>query len=141
MPTFGQQELWRWLLRAHRPPENTFMCQPCQVTSKDSCKAQIGLERDLAKGFVLLEVLVAMSLILGSWMALVGTYQNLVMRTTQMESKRAQLRREFDAFEVGEQLRVSISANTKGQNHESSRVSSRHRAQHAAAQSASKNQR
>ena len=117
------------------------MRQPCQVVSKDSFKAQIGFARDLAKGFVLLEVLVAMSLILGVWMALVGTYQNLVLRGTQMESKRAQLRREFDAFEVGEQLRVSISTNTKGQNHESSRVSSRHRAQHATSQSASKNQR
>ena len=141
MPTFGQQELWRWLLRAHRPPENTFMCQPCQVTSKDSCKAQIGLERDLAKGFVLLEVLVAMSLILGVWMALVGTYQNLVLRTTQLESKRAQLGRGFDAFEVSEQARVSANTNTKGQTHESSRVSSRYRTQHATSQSTSKNQR
>jgi competence protein ComGF len=117
------------------------MCQPCQVASKDSCKAQIGLRSSLAKGFVLLEVLVAMSMILGSWITLVGTYQNLVMRTTQMESKRVQLRREFDVFEVSEQARVSASTNTKGQNHESSRVSSRHRAQHATAQSASKNQR
>jgi type II secretory pathway component PulJ len=117
------------------------MYQPCQVASKDSCKAQIGLTRDMAKGFVLLEVLVAMSLILGSWMTLVGTYQNLVMRITQMESKRAQLRGEFDVFEVSEQARISASTNTKGQNHESSRVSSRHRSEHAAAQSASKNQR
>jgi len=117
------------------------MRQPCQVVLKDPFKAQIGLRRDLAKGFVLLEVLVAMSLILGSWMALVGTYQNLVLRATQMESERAQLRREFDAFEVSEQLRVSVSANTKGHNHESSRVSRRHRAQHATSQSASKNQR
>jgi type II secretory pathway component PulJ len=117
------------------------MRQPCQVASKDPFKAQIGSRKDLAKGFVLLEVLVAMSLILGSWMALVGTYQSLVLRATQMESKRAQLRREFDAFEVSEQLRISIIPNTKGQNHESSRVSSRHRAQHATSQSTSKNQR
>jgi len=82
-----------------------------------------------------------MSLILGSWMALVDTYQNLVLRATHMESKRAQLRGEFDTFEVSEQLRVSISANTKGQNHESSRMSHRHRAQYATSQSASKNQR
>jgi len=117
------------------------MLQPCQVASKDPFKAQIGLRGSLAKGFVLLEVLVAMSLILGSWMALVGTYQNLVLRATQMESKRAQLRREFDVFEVSEQARISASTNTKSQNHESSRVSSRHRPEHAAAQSASKNQR
>jgi len=139
MLAFGQQELRQGLSKARRPPENACMRQPCQVALKDPFQAQIGLRRDLAKGFVLLEVLVAMSLILGSWMALVGTYQNLVMRTTQMESKRAQLRREFDAFEVGEQARVSASKNTKGQNHESSRVSSRHRPKHAAAKSTSKN--
>jgi type II secretory pathway component PulJ len=110
---------------------------PCQVTSKDLSGHQI----DSSRGFVLLEVIMAMSLILGSWMALVGTYQNLALRTTQTESKRAQLRREFDVFEVSEQARVSTSTNTKGQNHESSRVSSRHRAQHAASQSASKNKR
>ena len=110
---------------------------PCQVTSKDLSGHQI----DSSRGFVLLEVIVAMSLILGSWMALVGTYQNLALRTTQTESKRAQLRREFDAFEVSEQIRVSISKNTKGQHHESSRMPHRHRAQHAASQSTSKNKR
>ena len=117
------------------------MRQPCQVVSKDSFKAQIGFARDLAKGFVLLEVLVAMSLILGIWMALVGTYQNLVLRTTQLESLRAQLGRGLDAFEVSEQARVSANTNTKGQTHESSRVSSRYRTQHATSQSTSKNQR
>ena len=113
------------------------MHQPYPVTHKHAPDHQI----DTSQGFILLEVLVAMSLILGSWMALVGTYQNLVLRATQVESKRAQLRRELDAFEVSEQFRVSISANTKGQNHESSRVSRRHRAQHAAAQPTSQNQR
>ena len=141
MPTFRRQELTQGLSGTPRPPENTCMRQPYQVSLRDPLKAQIGLARDLAKGFVLLEVLVAMSLILGSWMALVGTYQNLVLRATQMEVKRAQLRREFDAFEVGEQHRISISANTKGQNYESSRMSHRHRAQHTASQSTSKNKR
>jgi hypothetical protein len=55
-----------------------------------------------------------MSLILGSWMALVGTYQKLVLRATQIESKRTQLRRGFDVFEASEQSRVSASTNTKG---------------------------
>jgi len=137
MLAFGQQELRQALSRARRPPENASMLPLYQVTYKDLS----GDQTEGPQGFVLLEVLVAMSLILGSWMALVGTYQNLVLRATQIESKRAQLRREFDAFEVSEQLRVSISTNTKGQNHESSRVSSRHRAQHATSQSTSKNQR
>jgi len=117
------------------------MHQLNQVTPKDPYEPHIYAVKDLAKGFVLLEVLVAMSLILGAWMALVGTYQNLALRTTQIESKRAQLRSGFDAYEVSEQARVSTSTNIKGQNHESSRVSSRHRAQHATAKPTSKNKR
>ena len=113
------------------------MRQSCQVLEKELLNSL----NDRPQGFVLLEVLVAMSLILGSWMASVGTYQNLVLRVTQIESKKAQLRREFDVFEVSEQARVSTSTNTKGQNHESSRVSSRHRAQHVTSQPTSKNQR
>jgi len=113
------------------------MPQPCQVTYKYLSDHQI----DASQGFVLLEVIVAMSLILGSWMALVGTYQNLALSTAETESKRAQLRREFDAFEVSEQARASVSTNTKGQNYESSRVSHRHRTQHATFQPPSKNKR
>ena len=113
------------------------MHHPYQVTHKHASDHQI----DTSQGFILLEVLVAMSLILGTWMALVGTYQNLALRTTQIESKRAQLRREFDAFEVSEQTRVSASTNIKGQNHESSRVSSRYRTKHAATKPTSKNKR
>jgi prepilin-type N-terminal cleavage/methylation domain-containing protein len=113
------------------------MPRSCQVLEKELLNPPI----DRPQGFVLLEVLVAMSLILGSWMASVGTYQNLVLRATQMESKRAQLRREFDVFEVSEQARVSTSTNIKGQHHESSRVSSRHRAQHVTSQPPSKNKR
>jgi prepilin-type N-terminal cleavage/methylation domain-containing protein len=113
------------------------MCQSCQVPEKELQNPPI----DRHQGFVLLEVLVAMSLILGSWMALVGTYQNLILRATQMETKRTQLRREFDAYEVSEQARVNTSTNIKGQNYESSRVSSRHRAQHATTKLPSKNKR
>jgi prepilin-type N-terminal cleavage/methylation domain-containing protein len=113
------------------------MRQSCQVLEKELLNPVF----DRPQGFVLLEVLVAMSLILGSWMASVGAYQNLVLRATQIESKRAQLRREFDIFEVSEQARVSTSTNTKGQNHESTRVSSRHRAQHVTSEPTSKNKR
>ena len=109
----------------------------CQVTYRDLSDHQM----EGTQGFILLEVIVAMSLILGSWMALLGTYQNLALRTAQVESKRAQLRREFDAFEVSEQLRLRVSTNIKGQNHESSRMSRRHRPQHAAAQPPSQNKR
>ncbi len=113
------------------------MCQPCQVFEEKLLNPRI----DKPQGFVLLEVLVAMSLILGSWMALVGTYQNLTLRTIQTESKRAQLRSEFDAFEMSQQARVSISTHSKGQSNESTRVSSRNRTKHVTAQPALKNER
>jgi Tfp pilus assembly protein PilV len=113
------------------------MCQSCQVLKKELQNPLI----ERPQGFILLEVLIAMSLILGSWMASVGTYQNLALRATQMESKRAQLRKEFDIFEMSEQARASISTNIKGQHHESTRVSSRHRAKHVTSEPTSKNKR
>ena len=106
------------------------MRQPCQV-----------LQVVQPQGFVLLEVLVAMSLILSAWMASVGAYQNLALRSTQTESKRVQLQREFDDFEMSEHARASIRKNSKGQTHESTRVSSRNRAQHVTSQPTLKNQR
>jgi Tfp pilus assembly protein PilV len=112
------------LLKATGPSENYSMCQHRQVIQK-------GFHAYPAKGkggFVLLEVLVAMSLILGVWMALIDTYQHLALRNAQEESKRVQLRKESDAFETGEHVRVNpAAANSKGLSHESSRVPSRNR--------------
>jgi len=92
-------------------------------------------------GFVLLEVLLAMSLIVGVWMALVGTYQNLALRNAQEESKRAQLKKEADAFEISEHVRASITVASKGLSHESSRVPSRNRAIPVASKPTSQKQR
>jgi len=94
-----------------------------------------------SKGFVLLEVLLAMSLILGSWMTMVGTYQNLTLRIAQEESKRAQLRRELDAFEIGEHTRVNEVITSKGLINESPRMPGRSRTQHGATKSSVKNKR
>ena len=113
------------------------MGYPNQVSSKDPQGSHIGS----SKGFVLLEALVAMSLILSVWMSLVATYETLALRTTLAERKRAQLRSELDAFEVSENTRVAHRVNIKGQIHESSRVSGRNRAQHAASKPSIKNQR
>jgi Tfp pilus assembly protein PilV len=60
-----------------------------------------------SNGFILLEVLVAMSLILGVWMSSVGAYQGLAFRLTQQESQRSKLRRDFDEYEIDEQMRVN----------------------------------
>ena len=51
-------------------------------------------------GFILLEVLVAMSLIMGSWMVSAHTYQKLALILGQQEGKRSQIRKEMDAYEI-----------------------------------------
>ena len=53
-----------------------------------------------AKGFVLLEVLVAMSIVAGSWIALEGTYHRLVLRMAQIQVRKAVINRERDQYEV-----------------------------------------
>lgn len=53
-----------------------------------------------AKGFVLLEVLVAMSIVAGSWVALEGSYHRLVLRMAQIQAKKAVINRERDQYEA-----------------------------------------
>jgi Tfp pilus assembly protein PilV len=118
-------------------PENTSMLQRHLTLLKHL----LNCPNTPSGGFVLLEVLVAIGLISGVWMALVGTYQNLALRNAQEESKRAQIRKEFDAFEIGEQLRANNVSRSKDLNHESSRVSGRHRAVHATSKPNVKKQR
>jgi len=104
-------------------------------------KALLADSNSNENGFVLLEVLLAMSLIVSVWMALVGTYQNLALRNAQEESKRAQLKKKFDAFEIGEYVRANINVVSKGLSHESSRVPSRNRTIPVTSQPPSQKQR
>ena len=53
-----------------------------------------------SNGFILLEVLVAMSLIMGSWMVSAQAYQKLALILGQQESQRSQIRKEMDAYEI-----------------------------------------
>ncbi|QWE20876.1 hypothetical protein [Polynucleobacter sp. AP-Kolm-20A-A1] len=84
-------------------------------------------------GFILFEVLVAMSLILGAWMNFIQSYQALSLKLTQQEKQKALVRKEQDVFESG--LMV------KGISNEFARMSGRTNYVHAATQSASQNQR
>jgi type II secretory pathway pseudopilin PulG len=51
-------------------------------------------------GFILLEVLVAMSLVASSWVGLSNTYQGMILRLGQLEEKRVELRKEMDRHEL-----------------------------------------
>jgi Zn-dependent M16 (insulinase) family peptidase len=54
----------------------------------------------MANGFILLEVLVAMSLVASSWMGLSNTYQRMILRLGQLQEKKAELRKEMDRHEL-----------------------------------------
>ena len=51
-------------------------------------------------GFILLEVMVAISLIMGAWMVSANAYQRLALVLGQQESKRSEIRRQIDAHEL-----------------------------------------
>lgn len=53
-----------------------------------------------ANGFILLEVLVAMSLVASSWMGLSNTYRGMILRLGQLQGKRVELRKEMDRHEL-----------------------------------------
>ncbi|QWE28954.1 prepilin-type N-terminal cleavage/methylation domain-containing protein [Polynucleobacter sp. AM-7D1] len=55
-----------------------------------------------ANGFVLLEVLVAMSLIATSWISLGNTYQKLVLVMGQLGARRLQIHQELDQHEIAQ---------------------------------------
>ena len=93
------------------------------------------------QGFILLEVLVAMALILGVWMTSVGVYQRLALTLTQQESKRAQLRKDSDAFEIQEHSRANSNLSKKALSNESARMSSRNRSMRTSTQPSLKDKR
>lgn len=53
-----------------------------------------------AQGFVLLELLVAMSIVASSWIALEGSYHHLVLKMGQIHVKKAAINRELDQYEI-----------------------------------------
>ena len=58
-----------------------------------------GLSR-YANGFILLEVLVAMSLVATSWMALGNSFRHLILRLGQLQEKRVEMKKELDQYEM-----------------------------------------
>jgi len=96
------------------------------------------LQKGTQEGFILLEVLIAMSLILGVWMSMVQIYLGLALRQAQFQTQKAELRRESDVYERSEYVR---SISTGPVKNESTRVFSRSRSLPGASQSITKNKR
>jgi type II secretory pathway component PulJ len=53
-----------------------------------------------ANGFILLEVLVAMSLVASSWVGLSNIYQGMILRLGQLQEKKMELKKEMDQHEL-----------------------------------------
>ena len=83
-----------------------------------------------ASGFILLEVLVAMSLIASSWITLGDNYQQMILRLGKSQEQRAQMKKEADQYELtllaANQLNREINP-IRGLVNEPSRVSRRPR--------------
>lgn len=60
---------------------------------------KLGLSRH-SSGFILLEVLIAMSLVATSWMALGNSFQHLILRLGQLQEKIVQMKKELDQYEM-----------------------------------------
>jgi Tfp pilus assembly protein PilV len=101
--------------------------------------SDLGIYSQNCQGFMLLEVLVAMSLILGVWITSVGAYQRLALILGQQDSKRYQIRKELDAFEIQERVRANLNLSGKSLIHESARVSGWNRSVRTSTQPSIKN--
>jgi hypothetical protein len=98
----------------------------------------VAQKKELQRGFILLEALIAMSLIVGVWMAMVQIYQGLALRQSKLQAEKVQLRKELDVFELSEHARSNHRGSVR---HESSRVLSWSRTVPSAPQPPLKNKR
>ena len=88
--------------------------------------SQVNVSRT-EKGFVLLEALVAITVIVGAWIALLESYHRLVLQHGQLQAKKTELCTQADTFEIHEYLRANVISET---HHDPSRLLGRTHAQH-----------
>ena len=55
-----------------------------------------------ANGFILREVLLAMSLIAGAWVGLCNQYQVMALRFVQSQERRIQIQEQMNQFEIAQ---------------------------------------
>ena len=92
-------------------------------------------------GFILLEVLVAMSLIMGAWMVSANAYQRLALVLVQQESKRSEIRRQIDAHEYEVYSKAVALYEVGSVRNEFARVSGRNHTLRASSKSSTKGKR
>ena len=92
-------------------------------------------------GFILLEVLVAMSLIMGVWMVSANAYQRLALVLGQQEGKRSEIRMQIDAHELEVYSKAVALYDAGGVKNEFARVSGRNHTLRASSKSPPKGKR
>ena len=92
-------------------------------------------------GFILLEVLVAMGLIMGAWMISANAYKRLALVLGQQECKRSEIRRQIDAHELEGYSKAVALYEAGGVKNEFARVSSRNHTLRASSKPSAKGKR
>jgi Tfp pilus assembly protein PilV len=98
----------------------------------------MALNTNPKEGFILLEALIAMTLIVTSWVGLSHAYQGLALRFGQLQEKRVQIGKESDQFEIHIH---SLNNAQQGSVNEPSRLLHRASPELDAGKSVTKNQR
>lgn len=85
---------------------------PKKIPRDKNCSQSVPVLTYKKNGFILLEVLVAMSLVAISWIGLGNAYQLLILRLGQEQHKRLKIHQELDQHEL-QQLRLPINESAR----------------------------
>lgn len=72
----------------------TKISKPAQST------ASVSPSKEQMSGFILLEVLIVMGLVLSVWIGSVSTYHSLILQLGKEQEKRMQIHQELDQHEI-----------------------------------------
>ena len=90
---------------------------PKKIPRDKNCSQSVPVLTYKKNGFILLEVLVAMSLVAISWIGLGNAYQLLILRLGQEQHKRLKIHQELDQHEIHQhklqQFRLSINESAR----------------------------
>jgi len=85
---------------------------PKKIPRDKNCSQSVPVLTYKKNGFILLEVLVAMSLVAISWIGLGNAYQLLILRLGQEQHKRLKIHQELDQHEL-KQSRLPINESAR----------------------------
>lgn len=90
--------------------------------------SHVSIHCNSSRGFILLEILVVMTIAMGSWETSTYAYQKLSLILVQQEAKRFQIRKEMDVYETEIHSKAFVPPEAGGVKNDLTGVSSRDRA-------------